>query len=73
MHPSSVGSKTYRVAPNPGIYKTFSGTVPVRNGKVTVEMSDGELSVTSNVTGGTLVWNGAEYKIPHNKKITVKR
>ena len=73
VHPSSVGSKTYRVAPNPGIYKTFSGTVPVRNGKVTVEMSDGELSVTSNVTGGTLVWNGAEYKIPHNKKITVKR
>lgn len=55
---SSVGTETFEVEPNPGIFKSFKAKAPVRDGYVCVEYKDGEINAYSTVSGGTLVFGG---------------
>ena len=71
VKPTSVGSKTFEVRPNPGLYKELHGVVPVGGGRVKVDLADGKLTVSADIPGGTVVWNGREYPLEANKTLTV--
>lgn len=68
---TSVGGKTFEVKPNNGIHKEFAATVPVANGKVTVEYKGGKLAVLSTADGGTLVYGGKRYEITANSELLI--
>lgn len=72
VSPTSIGSKTFEVKPNLGLYKEIHGTVPIANGKVYVDFKDGKLTVKSDVPGGTVIWNNKKYDLPTNKELTVE-
>ena len=68
---TDIAYKSYKVEPNPGIYKSFKGDVPTEKGNIHVEYDGKNLSVLSELDGGTLIWNGKEYSIPQNAEIIV--
>ncbi len=67
--PASVGTKTFDVRPNPGLYRRFSATVPIRDGFVEVTYEAPELKVRSTVSGGTLYLNGRHVPLPVNETV----
>ena len=77
VRPTSVGTKTFEVAPRPGLYKTFDAVVPVgtrpdgKPGRVHVAYDGKILRVTSDIPGGTLVWEGREYELVPDVETTV--
>ncbi|MGN1128669.1 MAG: MGH1-like glycoside hydrolase domain-containing protein, partial [Candidatus Flemingiibacterium sp.] len=77
VRPTSVGTKTFEVAPRPGLYKTFDAVVPVgtrtdgKPGRVHVAYDGKILRVTSDIPGGTLVWEGRKYELVPDVEITV--
>lgn len=72
VSPTSPGYKTFRVEPNVTKLGTFEGTVPVREGTVTVKATADYVSVLSTVSGGTLVYNGKKVPIEVNKETRIK-
>ena len=52
--------ETFEVAPQPGTYKTFTATVPLLNGSVTVtyDAAAKRLTATADREGGTLAFAG---------------
>lgn len=71
VRPTSVGSKTFTVEPNPGVYKEIHGVVPMRGGSVRVDVKDGKTTVFTELSGGTLIAGGKEYAIEAGKPLTV--
>lgn len=71
VKPTSVGSKTFEVRPNPGLYKELHGVVPVGGGRVKVDLADGRLTVIADIPGGTVVWNGREYPLEADKTLEI--
>lgn len=67
---TSVGAKTFEICPNPGRYKKFSATVPVRNSVVKVSYNNGEYKVLSEISGGTFVLNGERTALEPNIEYT---
>lgn len=63
VRPTSFGSETFTVAPDPGLYETFTAKVPMRDGVVEVRYDRGRVSVSTTLTGGTLVFGGQEKPI----------
>lgn len=63
VHPDPAGYKTFTVEPRPGGFTEFSGTVPVNDGLVTVNLCKNKLSVTATKAGGTLLWKGKSYEL----------
>ena len=63
--------KTYTVKPCTDVYESFSATVPMANGTVSVRYENGKVTVLSTVDGGTLVLSGKEYTINKNEPLTV--
>lgn len=62
VYPTSVGYKTFTVAPNLGKYRTIKGCVPLPEGEVYIEYTkDKKLHVKATADGGTLKWKGKEY------------
>lgn len=72
VYPTSVGGKTFNVEPNPGKYKSFKAHTPINGGTVSVEYSDGKLTVTSTVPGGTLIFGGKQYEIIAGETLNVE-
>ena len=72
VYPTDVAYKSYKVEPNPGIYKSFKGDVPTEMGNIHVEYDGEKVTVLSELDGGTLIWNGKEYAIPKKQSLTVK-
>ncbi len=64
--------KTFKVAPQLGIFGHFDAEVPINGRTVRVKCSRDEVTVFTDAEGGTLVRNGREYDIPANKEFTVK-
>ncbi len=71
VYPTSVGAKTFAVEPNPGDYKELHGVVPIGEGTVKVDFSDGRLCVFTDLEGGTVIWKGQEHKLLKGEKLTV--
>ena len=59
--PVSAGYENFEVRPNLGGLDWFEGTVPIKDGIVSVKIKDGVVEVTASKDGGTLVWNGERY------------
>jgi alpha-L-rhamnosidase len=55
--PTTVGYRTYRIAPNLGGLEHMKGTVPIGEGQVTVEMDRSTIQVTSTSGEGVLVFS----------------
>ena len=70
VSPTSVGYKTFNIAPNLGKYKTIKGSVPLPHGDVFIEYtSDNKLIVMSTAPGGTVIWKGKKHILPENEKM----
>ncbi len=70
VYATSPAYETFCVKPNLGGLEKIEGTVPVNDGEVRVCFDKKELSVVSTIPGGTLIFNGKEYKlVPHEEKI----
>lgn len=68
----SVGYETFTVTPYLGKFAYIKGTVPIQNGEVAVYLSKDRLSVKATRSGGTLIWNGAEYPLVPNEEFTLQ-
>lgn len=68
---TSVGGETFTVKPCTGIYSSFKATVPVGSGTVRIEYADGNITVSADVDGGTLVLGGKEYTINKDQTLSV--
>ena len=66
---TSAGYKTFEIRPQLGKFGFIEETVPVRNGKVYIYLSDKRLCVKADITGGTLVWRHKKYELPCGKSI----
>ena len=72
VYPTSVGYKTFTVAPNLGKYRTIKGCVPLPNGEVYIEYTkDKKLHVKATADGGTLKWKGKEYILEKDVELTI--
>ena len=49
---TSVGAKTFRVAPKPGKYKAFDALIPIGSGEVRLRYRAPEITVHTTATGG---------------------
>ena len=72
VEPTSIGSKTFDVKPNRGIYAHFSAEVPMRDGTVYVSFRDGEYIVKSTVSGGTFELNAVRTELEENREYGFK-
>ncbi|MBR0510029.1 MAG: alpha-L-rhamnosidase [Clostridia bacterium] len=70
--PSSVGSKTFTVAPDPGIYRRFEATVPVGKGEVRVRYDAPAVSVTATVPGGVYLDGDGQIPLEPGKEYRFK-
>lgn len=68
---TSLGSATFTVTPRPGNYRTFTATVPMRDGEIKVEYRDGSVSVITELSGGTLCYGGKSIPILPGKVNTI--
>ena len=71
VYPTTPGFETFRVEPNLGGLKEFSGTVPANKGEVKVSLNSKELRVTATIDGGTLVWNNTEYPLEKDNEFVL--
>ena len=72
VRPASVATRSFVVAPNPGRYAHFEAVVPIGCGTVSVQYADGAVTVSTDVPGGVLQWNGKELPIPVGTEIHAK-
>ena len=63
VYPTDVAYKKFVVAPQPGIYKRFKGTVPLPQGEVHVMYDNGKLTVETDQPGGEVHWHGGVYAL----------
>lgn len=66
------GYRRFTVAPNGGLYESFSGTVPTVRGNVRVSVSRDRVEVFAEMDGGILRLHGREYPIPCGKPLVVE-
>lgn len=71
VEPTGIGYKTFRVEPKPGKYESFTADVPVNGGTVHIEYSENKVTVSADVGGGTLIFNGKSVSIPENIPVTL--
>ena len=71
VHSNSAGYKTFTVEPMLGGFTEFSGTVPINDGLVTVDLCESKLSVTATKEGGTLLWEGKSYALIPNETCVI--
>lgn len=71
--PTAPGFATFTVTPNAGSLASFTGTVPVGEGTVTVTLEAERLRVLATCPGGTLRWQGAEYPLIPGEERILKR
>ncbi len=71
VKPTSIGSKTFEVRPNPGKYSTLHGKVPVGDGIVKVDLENNVITVSADIPGGKVFWNGKEYDLEVGKTLTI--
>ena len=69
---TSPGEATFDVEPYLGKFGFIDGDVPVRDGKVHVYLDGNTLRVLSNVSGGTLVWQGERREIRMGEETVIE-
>ncbi|MBR5427127.1 MAG: alpha-rhamnosidase [Clostridia bacterium] len=72
VYPTSVGGETFRVEPKPGKYRSFAASVPIGSGKVRLRYSAPEITVETDVPGGTFVCGDAETPLEPEREYTFK-
>ena len=69
--PTSSGYETFEVKPYLGGFKFIDGVVPIKDGSVSVKMSEDKLSVIATRSGGKLVWEDKSYELEANKEFNL--
>lgn len=72
VEPLKDGFETFSVKPHIGSFKYIKGTVPIKDGKVDVHLTQNTLSVTATKDGGTLIFGGKEYTLKANKELKIE-
>ena len=71
VSPTSDGYRTFECKPNPIENVDMQGTVPILDGKISITMKDGKISVFTDRAGGTLVYKDKRMRIPVNETLTI--
>lgn len=71
VRPTSPAYATYEVKPNLMCFGEFEGKVPAMDGVIFVKMTKTEVSVLSDLEGGTLVLGEKSYPLEKGKTLTV--
>lgn len=71
VYATSPAYKTFAVEPQPGIYNSFKGTVPLPVGEVHVCYENGVLRVDTEQSGGEVIWNGERYALEPGKTLVL--
>jgi len=71
VYPTDVGYSKFEVKPNLMCFKHFCGTVPTPDGTVTVKMDKNQVSVFSEIEGGTLILGEKKILIPKGEDLTI--
>ncbi len=69
--PTSSGYETFEVKPYLGGFKFIDGVVPIKDGSVSVKITEDRLSVTATRNGGKLVWKDKSYTLEANKEFNL--
>lgn len=72
VRPTSPAYATYEVKPNLMCFGEFEGKVPALDGIISVKMTKNEITVTSDLAGGTLVLGDKTYAIEKGTPLTIK-
>ena len=72
VRPTSPAYATYEVKPNLMCFGEFEGKVPALDGIISVKMTKTEVTVLSDLAGGTLVLGDKTYAIEKGTPLTVK-
>lgn len=73
VNPTEPGYNKFTVTPSLGGLSWFSATVPVNGGSVSVDMNESFLKVTTDKSGGTLIYKGKEYVLEKNCPVIIDR
>jgi alpha-L-rhamnosidase len=66
------GADSFRVAPQPGIYKSFKARVPIGSrGEITVKYDGESFTLKTDVSGGVFEYGGAYTMLEANKEIKI--
>ena len=68
---TSPGYKTFEVEPYLGQFGYIEGTVPVRDGTVSVHLDGHELCVSTDVEGGTVIFSGKRYELSPGNQLYI--
>lgn len=71
LEPTKPGYETFSLKPSLDCFDALNCSLPVKDGSVTLEKSEGLLKITSTKVGGTLYWNGEEIEIPVDQQLVV--
>lgn len=71
VYPTSVGGKSFTVAPNVGKYGKIHAKTPIGGGIVSVDYENGVMNVCASVSGGTLEYNGKKVSLLPNVTVTL--
>ena len=66
------GYRRFTVAPEDGMYNSYSGIVPTPRGDIRVSVMGRLVQVVADMDGGTLKWGTISYEIPKGEPITVE-
>lgn len=73
VNPTEPGYNKFTVTPSLGGLSWFSATVPVNGGSVSVDMNESFLKVTTDKSGGILIYKGKEYVLEKNSPVIIDR
>jgi len=68
----TTGARSFKVAPQPGIYKSFKARVPIgERGDVTVEYNGSAFTVKATAEGGIFEYGSKQIPLPINEEISI--
>lgn len=72
VEPLSDGFETFSIKPHLGSFKYIKGTVPIKDGKVDIHLTEDTLSVIATKDGGKLIFGGKEYTLKSNEELKIQ-
>ncbi|MCZ1329390.1 Bacterial alpha-L-rhamnosidase, partial [Enterococcus faecium] len=63
LYPTKPGYEEFMIQPNLDSFETLNCTLPIKDGKISLEKTKDKIVITSDRTGGTVKMNGKSYPL----------